>query len=331
MSKPLVNIDYWKNKTVLITGATGFLGGWLTKKLIELGSNVIIIQRSDRLESQFIIGNLDKKCNIIKGQVYDESLINNIFDTYNIDAVFHTAANADVNNAILNPIDNFRSSIDSTILLLENIRLKQPNCSIVVSSSDKAYGPQKTPFKEKASLKPIHPYEVAKASQDFIAQSYGKVFNLPVAVTRCGNYFGGWDFNWTRIIPGTIKNILDKKPIVLRSDGQFTRDLLYIEDAVDIQLMLAQTLINNKSIRGEPFNFSLEIDLQIIDLVKEIKKIMNSSVDILIDANTKAEIKFMQVSSQKSRDLLNWSPKHDLMSALNKTVNWYTAYLSNNS
>lgn len=321
--------NYWQNKRVLITGATGFLGGWITKKLISYGSEIHVIQRSKRPESQFILDNLGAKCHIYNGQVYDEKIISDIFDNHKIDAVFHTAANADVNNALQNPIDNFKSSIDSTIFLLENIRTKNPNCAIIISSSDKAYGPQKTPFKETSALRPHHPYEVAKASQDHIAQSYGKVFNIPVAVTRCGNYFGGWDFNWTRIIPGTIRTILENKPIILRSDGKFTRDFLYIEDAVDIQLMLAEKLVSNVNIRGEPFNFSLEIDLEIIDLVEEIKKIMNSSSKVLIDSNTQAEIKFMQVNSDKAKKILQWEPQFNIKTALERTVSWYNSYLSN--
>ena len=328
MTKSYINESFWKDKNVLVTGGTGFLGGWLTEKLIKLSCNVSVIKRSDRPESQFQIKELHNHVNLITGTVDNKKTIDHIFSNNKIDCVFHTAANADVNDALLNPIDNFKTSIDSTIYLLENIRCKQPKCTIVISSSDKAYGPQDTPFYEKQSLKPYHPYEVAKASQDHIAQSYGKVFSVPVAITRCGNYFGGWDFNWTRIIPSTINCILKNQPIILRSDGKFTRDFLYIEDAVEIQLFLAQKLAADKSINGEPFNFSLENDLEIIELVEKIKEIMNSSLEIQVDSNTKAEIKFMQVSSKKAKETLNWVPIFDLKTSLLRTINWYKDYLA---
>ncbi len=193
-----------------------------------------------------------------------------------------------MNKALADPVDNFRSAIDSTMLLLEQVRNRNPECALVVSSSDKAYGPQPTPYLESAPLQPNHPYEVAKATQDLMTQSYGRVFGLPVVVTRCGNYFGGWDFNWTRIIPGTIRSLVRGKPVILRSDGRFTRDFLYIDDAVDVQLMLAERVVDDPGIRGEPFNFSLEVDIEILDLVKKIGEIMGIDAEPQVEADSKA-------------------------------------------
>ncbi|MBN2752894.1 MAG: GDP-mannose 4,6-dehydratase [Rhodospirillaceae bacterium] len=328
MQTHLVNPEYWKGRTVLVTGATGFLGGWLVRRLLAYGSDVITVVRGERPESQFQLEKFGERCSVVRGQIYDPQLIADLFDRHPISAVLHTAANADVNNALTNPVDNFRSAIDSTMLILEQVRTRRPDCSVVVSSSDKAYGPQPTPFREEAALRPHHPYEVAKASQDLMAQSYGKVFGLPVAVTRCGNYFGGWDFNWTRIIPGTIQAIVENKPVVLRSDGKFTRDFLYIEDAIDIQLMLAERLSSDAEIRGEAFNFSLEVDVEIIDLVKKISAFMGCSTEICVNANAQAEIRLMRVASDKARMQLGWAPAYDLDKALQATIRWYRNYLT---
>ena len=163
-----------------------------------------------------------------------------------------------------------------------------------------------------------------------MAQSYGKVFGLPVAVTRCANYFGGWDFNWTRIIPGTIRSLIENEPVVLRSDGKFTRDFLYIEDAVDIQLMLAERVLEDGEICGEAFNFSLEVDMEIIDLVKRVATLMGGDADIRVKSTAKAKIRFIRVASDKARERLGWAPAYDLDSALRATIEWYTDYLRSN-
>jgi dTDP-glucose 4,6-dehydratase len=328
MNKPLSAPSVWNGRTVFVTGATGFLGGWLVGRLLDYGANVVALVRRDRAESQFELAGYAARCHIVRGEAWDPALISEVFKAYPLAAIFHTAASADVNQALADPLDNFRSAIDSTMLLLEQVRLHQPDCAVVVSSSDKAYGPQPTPFSESAALRPHHPYEVAKATQDLMAQSYGRVFGLPVAVTRCANYFGGWDFNWRRIIPGTIRALLLGEPVILRGDGRFTRDFLYVDDAVDIQLMLAERLLVDASIRGEPFNFSLEVDFEILDLVKRIGRLMGIDVNPRLNAEAKAEIPLMRVSCDKARAQLGWRPAHDLDSALQATIDWYRDYFA---
>ena len=328
MSMPLVDPSAWQGRTVLVTGATGFLGGWLVGRLLRYGANVIALVRREKANSQFGLAGYSGRCQVVHGEASDPALIANVFETYPLAAVFHTAASADVNKALADPVDNFLSAINSTMYLLEQVRINNPECAVVVSSSDKAYGTQPTPFFESAALRPNHPYEVAKATQDLMAQSYGRVFGVPVAVTRCGNYFGGWDFNWNRIIPCTIRAILLDRPVVLRSDGRFTRDFLYIDDAVDVQLMLAERVIADPSIRGEPFNFSLEVDLEILDLVKRIGRLMNVEADLRVNADATAEIWLMRVASDKARARLAWVPAHDLDLALQVTIDWYRKYFT---
>ncbi|MDE8344199.1 MAG: GDP-mannose 4,6-dehydratase, partial [Acidocella sp.] len=212
-------MSFWQGKKVLITGATGFLGGWVVRQLLEQGADIIAISRRPRPNSQFELAGFDRRATIIRGTAEDPAVVAGAFAAHELAAVFHLASMVDVNAALREPAAALRASIQSTINLLEQIRLHQPNALMIVASSDKAYGTQPTPFQEDKPLEPKHPYEIAKATQDLIAQSYGRLFNLNVAITRCGNYFGGYDFAFERIIPYTIRQILRGQAPVLRSDG----------------------------------------------------------------------------------------------------------------
>lgn len=318
---------YWMGKRVLVTGATGFLGGWLVARLLEFGAKMTVIVRQARPESQFTLSDLHHQCRVVAGDAASMETIKLAFDGGRVDAAFHLAADSDVEHAFKFPAESYNSAIGSTLNLLEAVRTMQPDCALVISSSDKAYGPQEVPYRETQNLAPRHPYEVAKAAQDLIAQSYGKVYGLPVAVTRCANYFGGWDFNWHRIIPGTIRSIMAGGPVTLRSDGKFTRDFLYIEDAVDAQLLLAQNLPRQQSLRGEAFNFSLEIDIEILDIVRRLCDLMHYRGEPQVNATAQAEIRFMQVNSAKARRTLNWAPRFEFDAALAATVAWYRDHI----
>lgn len=329
--KAAVDPSYWTGKHVVITGATGFLGGWLAARLLGYGANVTAIVRRERPESQFDLAGLRGQCRIVVGDAAAKETVQAAFNGGRVDAAFHLAADSDVEHAFKFPAESYHSAIESTLNLLEVVRTAQPHCAMVTSSSDKAYGPQAVPYRESQNLAPRHPYEVAKAAQDLMTQSHGKVYGLPVAVTRCANYFGGWDFNWHRIIPGTIRSIIAGEPVTLRSDGKFTRDFLYIEDAVDTQLVLAQHLPTNPALRGEAFNFSYEVDIEILAIVRRLCDLMDYRGEPQVNATAQAEIRFMQVNSDKARRMLGWQPRFDFDAALAATVAWYRDYLAKNS
>jgi CDP-glucose 4,6-dehydratase len=314
---------YWRGKTVFLMGATGFLGGWMAQRLLELEVNLLCVVSRDKPASQFFATGLHKRATVYNGSVADPEIISAIFSDHAIDAVFHCAYGADVNRVLREPLECFRSSVQSTWLLLENIRLRQPQCVVVVSSSDKAYGAQEVPYREAQPLQPVHPYEVAKASQDLAAQSYGKIFGLPVAVTRCANYFGGFDFNLTRLVPGTLRSAFEGQAPVLRSDGTYTRDYLYIEDAVDAQLLVAERLAAGDSIRGEAFNFSYGDGIKTIDFVRRLIALSGCDVAPVIGNNGSSEIKHILLDSSKARRLLDWHPHVGFEVGLQKTVDWY--------
>lgn len=324
-----VTPQFWSGKRVLVTGATGFLGGWMVARLLEYGARVVVIVRRERPESRFAIERLAQRCHVVAGDAAAPATIDAACDAFDgLDAAFHLAADSDVEHAFKFPAEAYHSAIDSTLNLVEMVRRRATGCALVVSSSDKAYGPQAVPYREIQNLAPHHPYEVAKASQDLIAQSHGKVYKLPIAVTRCANYFGGWDFSWHRIIPGTVRSILAGGPVVLRSDGKFTRDFLYIEDAVNAQLVLAERLARDPAIHGEAFNFSYEVDLQVLEIVDRLCRLLDYRGHTEINATASAEIRFMQVNSDKARKLLAWQPAFDFEAALAETVEWYRVFLA---
>lgn len=317
-------MSFWQGKKVLITGATGFLGGWVVRQLLEQGADIIAISRRPRPNSQFELAGFDRRATIIRGTAEDPAVVAGAFAAHELAAIFHLASMVDVNAALREPAAALRASIQSTINLLEQIRLHQPNALMIVASSDKAYGTQPTPFQEDKPLEPKHPYEIAKATQDLIAQSYGRLFNLNVAITRCGNYFGGYDFAFERIIPYTIRQILRGQAPVLRSDGNFTRDFLYIEEAAQVHLMLAERLAADSNLRGQAFNFSHEVAVPIIGLVAQISRIMGSDSQPIITATAQAEIKHMRLDTTKARTQLGWQPAVDFDAAMARTVKWYS-------
>jgi CDP-glucose 4,6-dehydratase len=316
----------WAAATVLVTGATGFFGGWLVRSLVGRGARVVAVVRSHKSESQFFLDGFDKRVEVEWGSVYDPGFLKDVVQRHRPDCFFHAAYGADVNRALSEPLECFRSSVESTWVALEAIRQSEtPTVSIIVSS-DKAYGSQQLPYQENNALTPVHPYEVAKASLDLAAQSYGKVYGLPVAVTRCGNFFGPYDFNFTRLIPGVIRDLEASEAPSLRSDGKFTRDFLYVEDAADAHLALAEQVASNARLNGEPFNFSYGMQIEVIDIVRRIIEISGSTTAPVTNESVQAEIRHMSLSSAKARQWLGWRPRVGFEEGLRRTVAWYQKY-----
>ncbi len=312
----------------MVAGATGFLGGWLVRRLLEYGACVVALVRTHKSESQFFMESMDARVFVEWGSVDDQNVIERIFERHSIDCFFHVAYGADVNRVLEEPLECFKSSALSTWQILDFLKNNRPDCVSVISSTDKVYGNQEIPYREDMPLNPVHPYEAAKASQDFAAQSYGKIFGCPVAVTRCGNYFGGYDFNLTRLIPGVVRNIMQGKPPMLRSNGRFTRDFLYIEDAVDVQLLLGQRLSEDATLYGEAFNFSYGERLEVLDIVLRICRLLHAPFAPVVNETVTAEIPHIQLSSEKARQLLDWKPSHGFLTGLERTVFWYRDYFA---
>jgi CDP-glucose 4,6-dehydratase len=317
---------FWAGKTVVVAGATGFLGGWLVRRLVEYDTNVVTIVRDPTRHSHVVLEGLLDRTTVERGSVDDPRFLGELFEKYTIDAFFHAAYGADVNRVLREPVDCFRSSALSTWLLLDLIRRVQPSCIAVVSSSDKAYGGQALPYRETSDLRPVHPYEVAKACQDLAAQSFGHIYKVPVAITRCGNFFGPYDFNFTRLIPGVCQSLAKRETPRLRSDGRFTRDFLYIEDAVDAQLLLAERLAEDESLYGEAFNFSYGEQLEVVTIVRLLMNLAGVHSEPVVENNVQAEIRHMHLSSEKAERVLNWRPAIGFKEGLRRSVDWYLHY-----
>lgn len=322
--------NYWKNKNVFITGADGFLGSWLTQHLVVLGANVVCLIRDVIPKSKswlYLSGYVDKTT-IVYGRIEDFSILKRVLCEYGIDTVFHLAAQAIVGISKKFPTGTFESNIKGTWNILEACRSSKDVKRIAIASSDKAYGESEMlPYVEDMPLRGLYPYDCSKSCADLISQMYHNTYGLPVGISRCGNFFGGGDFNFSRIVPGTILSVLKNEPPIIRSDGSYIRDYIYVKDAVGAYLYLAQKL-DDPSIQGEAFNFSNECHYTVIELVNLILKLMNrEDLEPIILNEVSHEIKKQYLSAKKAHTLLGWKPKYDIEKGFIETINWYKKYL----
>lgn len=325
-------LNYWKNKNVFITGCTGLLGSWMTKALVEQGANVIGLIRDLVPHSNLNWSGFINKINIVRGEVEDYFLLERTLNEYEIDTVFHLAAQTIVKIANRNPLSTFETNIKGTWNILEACRRNPDVKRVIVASSDKAYGiHDDLPYNENTPLQGVYPYDVSKSCTDLIAKSYFHTYNLPVCITRCGNFYGGGDLNFNRIVPGTIRAVLNNERPIIRSDGSYIRDYIYIEDAVESYLLLANKM-NELKLEGESFNFGNGIQNTILDLTKEILNLMKADTlkpEIL--NIVKNEIKHQYLNVEKAKRLLDWTPKYTLKKGLIKTINWYKEFFKSKS
>lgn len=323
-----LNLGFWRDRPTLVTGATGLLGSWLTRRLEAAGADVVCLVRDWVPQSELVRSKTFERVKVVRGDVRDRDLIERVLGEYETDTVFHLAAQTIVGIANLNPISTFESNIQGTWNLLEACRRSPRVRSIVVASSDKAYGHKdELPYAEHHALEGRHPYDVSKSCADLIAQSYGQTYGLPVAVTRCGNFYGGGDLNWNRIVPGTIRSVLRGERPVIRSDGRFVRDYFYVEDGSAAYMLLAEQLAANPGLRGACFNFSNELQITVLDLVDKILRKMESNLQPDVRNEASNEIRHQYLSAQRARETLGWSPLFTLEQGLDRTIDWYKEFL----
>jgi CDP-glucose 4,6-dehydratase len=320
--------SFWTDRAVLVTGGTGLLGSWLVSRLMEVGANVVCLVRDWVPESELVRSRRIEKVRTVRGEVTDRELLERTLGEYEIEVVFHVAAQAIVGIANRNPISTFSTNIAGTWTVLEACRRSPKVQSIVVASSDKAYGDQQhLPYDETMPLLGRHPYDVSKSCADMIAQTYAVTYDLPVAITRCGNFYGGGDLNWNRVVPGTVRSILRGERPVIRSDGKFVRDYFYIEDGAAAYMLLAERLASDPSLRGQAFNFSNESQISVLELVDVILKKMKSSLRPEIQNQASNEIRHQYLSAERARTVLNWRPQFTLDTGLDRTLAWYREFL----
>lgn len=317
----------WKNTPVLVTGCTGLIGSWLCKEIINRKTNVVGLIRDWVPKSVLIDDRYIDEMNIVRGDINDFQTMERIINEYEIEVVFHLAAQTIVETANRNPLSTFESNIKGTWNILEACRRVSTVKKIIIASSDKAYGDQPVlPYYEDMPLQGTHPYDVSKSCADLIAKTYHTTYGTPVCITRCGNFYGGGDLNFNRLVPGTIRTLLNGEPPVIRSDGSYIRDYFYVEDGVHAYLHLAEKM-DDENILGEAFNFSNELQISVLEMVKKIISLMDKeNIEPRVLNTATNEIIHQSLSAKKARKMLNWAPAHTLDEALERTIEWYMKF-----
>lgn len=319
--------QFWRDRPTLVTGATGLVGSWLVRRLLELGADVTCLVRDWMPQSELVRGDLIERVHVARGDVRNQSVLEAVLGENEVQTVFHLAAQTIVGVANRNPVSTFESNVAGSWSLFEACRRSPRVGQIVFASSDKAYGAHDTlPYDEAAPLRGTHPYDVSKSCADLIAQSYAATFGLPVVISRFGNLFGGGDFNWSRIVPGTIRSILRGEAPVIRSDGEYVRDYFYVEDGAAAYTLLAERLAAEPALRGQAFNFSYESRITVRALVGRIMALMESPLEPVILSEATNEIREQYLSAEKARRVLEWTPQRSLDDGLRSTIEWYTGY-----
>ncbi len=321
----------WKNTPVLVTGCTGLLGSWLCKELINRKASVVGLIRDWAPKSVLIDDGYIDEMNIVRGDINDFQTMERIINEYEIEVVFHLAAQTIVETANRNPLSTFESNIKGTWNILEACRRVSTVKKIIIASSDKAYGDQPVlPYDEDMPLQGTHPYDVSKSCADLIAKTYYTTYGTPVCITRCGNFYGGGDLNFNRLVPGTIRTLLNGDQPVIRSDGSYIRDYFYVEDGVHAYLHLAEKM-DDENILGEAFNFSNELQISVLEMVKKIISLMGKdNIEPKVLGTATNEIIHQSLSAEKARKMLNWAPAHTLDEALERTIEWYMNFFEEN-
>lgn len=325
-------MKFWSNKKVFVTGATGFVGYWLIRKLVEQRATVVALIRDHDPQSQLYQSGLINQVHVVSGSVETYDNLARALCEYEIDTVFHLAAQTIVGTAKKAPLITFESNIRGTYCLLEACRHQVSSVErIVLASSDKAYGKSAVlPYIESMPLMGSAPYDVSKSCCDLIAQSYFHTYNLPLTIARCGNIFGGGDLNWSRIIPSTIRSLFKKERPILRSDGTCIRDYIYVKDVIEAYLLLAEHT-SDRRIQGEGFNFAPSKPYTVLEIVHILQKMMGyTHIEPLVLNQARDEIEDQFLSCKKAKTLLGWYPQFDLASGLTETIEWYSKYLIDN-
>ncbi len=319
---------FWLDRPTLVTGATGLVGSWLVARLSEARADVVCLVRDWVPQSELVRSGLLERLKVVRGDARDQQLLERILGEHEIDTVIHLAAQTIVTIANRNPVSTFESNVAATWCLLEACRRSPRVKQIVLASSDKAYGDHsQLPYTEETPLIGRHPYDVSKSCADLIGQAYATTYGSPVVITRCGNFYGGGDLNWNRIVPGTIRSILRGQRPVIRSDGTFIRDYFYVEDGALAYMLLAEKLAAQPELKGRAFNFSNEIQITVRQLVDKISTLMSSRLEPEVQNQASHEIVHQYLSAAVARRDLGWRPVFSLEEGLQRTIEWYRAFL----
>jgi CDP-glucose 4,6-dehydratase len=320
-------MSFWLDRPTLVTGAGGLVGAWLTRALVDQGAQVVCLVRDRVPQSELRRSGLLDRVVTVRGDICDPPLLERTLGEYEIDTVFHLAAQTLVPVANRNPVFTFDSNIRGTWTVLEACRRSPKVRQIVTASSDKAYGEaEQLPYDESTPLRGRFPYDCSKSCADLIAHSYAATYDLPVVITRCGNFYGGGDLNWNRLVPGTIRDILRGRRPVIRSDGSLVRDYFYVRDGAACYMRLAEALGERPQLRGRAFNFSNETPMSVLEMAALILRTMHSTLALDIRNQASGEIPAQTLDSRRARDELGWRPSYSIEQGMAETIQWYRAF-----
>ncbi len=324
-----LNTSFWRDRRVLVTGCNGFVGSWLTAELVSVGADVVGLMRDQVPHSQLVRSGTIKLVTVVTGDVNDYALLERTLAEYEIDTIFHLAAQTIVQIANRAPLSTFETNIKGTWVLLEAARRNPTVRNVIVASSDKAYGTQaKLPYTEESPLQGNHPYDVSKSCADLIAQAYANTYGMPIVITRFANLYGGGDLNWNRIVPGTIRSAIQGDQPIIRSDGTFRRDYLFIRDAVSAYITVAERL-NEEAVCGQVFNFGLDQPIDAMMMVRMISDLAGQpQLEPIVLGQAQNEIPDQYLASDKAQQILGWKPTYNVEEGLLETIDWYRDFLS---
>ncbi|TSC85053.1 MAG: NAD dependent epimerase/dehydratase family [Parcubacteria group bacterium Gr01-1014_13] len=310
-----------RGKTILVTGATGLVGSHLIERLLSMDTGrIIALSRSRDPEAYFFKNNFDEKVVVVNGDLKDRERIADVITKYEVNYIFHIAAQPIVATAFINPYETLATNIMGTVHILEAARMSPYIHGVVVASSDKAYGKDCLTALEDQPLRGDHPYDVSKSCTDLLALTYAKTYNLPVTVSRFGNIFGPGDLNFNRIVPGMMKAAIKNEVLELRSDGNFKRDYVYVKDVVDGYISLAEQM---EKAKGEAFNFSSGFNFSVLDLIAKVSQVIGAKIEYKIVNNQKNEIPEQSLNFEKAEKILGWKSKYDFNQGILETYSWY--------
>jgi len=307
-----------------VTGATGIVGGWLVRRLLELGGEVVILLRDEPAQAVLFRSGDVNRVTRVRGDLENGPLLERILVDYDVRLVFHLGAQTQVVAAQREPLATLEANVRGTYQLLEAARRQASPPVIIVASSDKAYGASETlPYTEGHPLAGRGIYDASKSAADLVATAYAVSYGLPLAIARCGNIYGGGDLNWDRIVPGTIRSLLESRQPVLRSDGRPRRDYLYVQDAITAYLRLAEAVLSGDG-AGEAFNFGHNQPVSVLEIVHELQSILGrQDLEPIILGGATHEIPDQYLDATKAATRLDWRPTFGLREGLTETVAWY--------
>ena len=322
-------VRFWRGRNVLVTGCSGFLGSWLTQTLVEQGALLVGLIRDQVPQSHLTRSGTIKQIRVVRGGVEDYDLVHRLLNEYEVDTIFHLAALTIVPIAYRAPLTTFESNIKGTWVILEAARNSPLINRVILASSDKAYGSQKElPYTEEMPLLAQYPYDVSKACAEMLASTYYHTYNLPVAVTRCANLYGGGDLNFNRLVPEVIRAALLGERPVIRSDGLMRRDYLFVRDAANAYLTLAEKL-DTLALQGEAFKFGMDNPISVLEMTRLIISLsQHPELEPIVEGRDLKEIQDQYLCSDKAREILGWRPQHTLREGLGQAMAWYQDYFA---